>query len=184
MGGSAPWLLVLLVGCPQPIPTTRPSAETRHVMLTFQPGTTAVATMTADGDVVLPPTCNPAPPDSRASLCTPAFRKLAHDRGGASAHLVDMHDDARGATYVMAAVVEGSGECGSYGFWVIRVDRAIRITQPITGCFALSTDKDAGAVTPVVTWGSPLRLTALTEGGQKTSTFELDELTYAFVSTK
>jgi hypothetical protein len=129
--------------------------------------------MTVGGDVVIPTACDPVPSGPLKALCTPAFRHLAHDRGTHGSRLVDTRSSEASTYYVFAAVVEGSGECGAYGFWIMRVDKTIHITQPLEGCFAFSDDEKKN---PVVQWGPPVRLVVQDERpGSPPRTFVLHE---------
>lgn len=148
-------------------------------MLTFDESGTFVQSMVADSEVVMPPACAPLPKKGAgAVLCSPAFRELAHERGSATARLVDEHSDDAGSTYVFAAVITGSGECGAYGFWAIRVDTKVHVTPPVAGCFMLQ--EEAGAEkSPRIQWGPPLVFSTQAYGGAR-DTFVLDDGTFQF----
>jgi hypothetical protein len=139
--------------------------------------------MTVDGDVILPPTCDPMPKGPRATLCTPAFRHLAHDRGASTATLVDEHEGTQGSTYIFGAVIDGSGECGSYAYWAMWVSGSshppagvapMRIAPPLEGCFILP---------PTIHWGPPHHL-IVQSVGTPAKDYVLDEETYSFVAAK
>jgi hypothetical protein len=89
--------------------------------------------------------------------------------------LVAVRTGSNKADFVFAAVIAGSGECGAYGFWVMRVDASdVRLTPPIAGCFSLLTEGDGGVVSPGVQWGPPLRL-AISAYDRPGLTYVLDE---------
>jgi hypothetical protein len=109
-----------------------------------------VRRMRVDEQVIYPTTCD-GPRPSPPALCSPAFRDLG-GHGSYRVEVVDAMSDRTRADYLLAAVIEGSSECGAYGFWLIRVDsRGVRATQPVAGCFALSRDRTRPETdTPVI----------------------------------
>ncbi len=147
-----------------------------HVTVTFKSGTT-VSNMSVGASVVIPASCDPPLLGPLKALCTPAFRHLAHDKGTREPRLIDTLANDAGTTYVFAAVFDGSGECGTYGFWIMRVDKTIHISQPIEGCFAFS-EEDADHKSPVVVWGPPLRVVVQDEASAHSRTYALDERTF------
>ena len=153
-----------------------------HVMVIFERGIT-VRDMSVDGTVIVPPPpCDPPPSKAVAALCAPAFRHLAHDRGASAPRLIDSMTNDAGTYYVFAAVIDGSGECGAYGVWVMLVDKTIHITQPVEGCFTYTYDDsglvEAGKATPEVHWGPPLRV-VVQQTSRPAHTYVLDESKFA-----
>ncbi len=175
---------LILTACPKPPQHALIPAEMRHVVVTFESGIT-VGSMMVDGDTVVPPSCEPPPRGPLKALCTPAFQHLAHERGTRKPRLIDTQTFDAGTYYVFGAVVDGSGECGADGFWVMRVDKTIHVTQPIVGCFAFTyADSGAlgvGAKHPDVQWGPPLRLVVQDAAGGPPRTYILDETAFALV---
>ena len=143
-------------------------------MLTFEGDAgTAVHSMIVGGDTVLPPPCDQAPKKGpKAILCTPAFRRIAHDRGASAASLVDVHTGTHGSTYIFGAVIEGGGECGSYAYWAIRVRAPgeLYVSPPIEGCFILPA---------VIRWGPPVELVVQSTGATARR-YVLDEEGFTF----
>jgi hypothetical protein len=175
---------LVVAACVKPGPHPMAQAEMRHVVVTFESGIT-VRSMNVDGAAVVPPACDPPPSGPLKSLCTPAFRHLAHDRGTRRPRLIDTLSNDAGSYYVFAAVVDGGGECGAYGFWVMRVDKTIHVTQPLVGCFTFGYDDtgamEAGLRSPFVQWGPPLRLVVEDEALGPLRTYVLDERMFALV---
>ena len=151
--------------------------ENSHVTVTFKSGIT-VSSMSAGSDVIIPARLASRRRQVRSKrFCTPAFRHLAHDHGVREPRLIDTLTNDASTTYVFAAVVDGSGECGAYGVWMMRVDKTIHITQPVEGCFAFSQDADPKS--PVVAWGPPLRVVVQDEGSARTHAYVLDDEAFA-----
>jgi hypothetical protein len=186
MGTIAGFFVVALAfGC-GPLPNTPRRFATPHdVMVTFESGIT-VREMSVDGNVVVPPPpCSPRPTGPLAALCSPAFQHLAHDRGPRAPRLIDTITNDADTYYVFAAVFDGSGECGAYGLWVMRVHGStLQITPPLEGCFVFSYDDaglvEAGTRSPDVHQGPPLRL-VVEETNKKPRSYVLDERTFALV---
>jgi hypothetical protein len=178
-------LTLALTACPKPARRALLPAEMRHVVVTFESGNT-VGSMMVGGDTVVPPACVPPPHGPLKALCTPAFQHLAHERGVRKPRLIDTQTTDAGTDYLFAAVIDGSGECGAYGFWLMRVDKTIHITEPIVGCFAFtygdSGALEAGVKNPGVEWGPPFRLVVQGEAGGQRHTYTLDETAFALVS--
>lgn len=178
MGLARSLVAVSLAGCMHAAPKARTGAESRAVVWTFDESGFFVRAMTVGEETILPPACAPPRTGAATVLCNPAFRALAHGQGTMSAHVVDMRREGRGATYVFAAVIAGSGECGAYGFWAIRVGQDVRVTPPIEGCFMLQGEATADTG-PTIQWGPPLSL-ALRAASKPVETFVLDEGAYSF----
>jgi hypothetical protein len=129
-------------------------------------GQAFVRAMLVDDQPIFPPHCGDG--SVTQLLCSDAYRHL----GGVDVfgiRLLDTHVDHEIADFLFGAFVEGSSECGAYGFWLIRVDaRSLRISMPVGGCFAYADDRHtSGAATLSAHWGAHIVVTVTQQGGQR-----------------
>ena len=93
-----------------------------------------VTHMRAGDQIVYPPPC--ASPPALPARCSKAYR----ERGGhefLAVKLVSQNVAAERADFLFAAVYEGAGDCGAYGYWLVRVESPrVCATPPARGCFA------------------------------------------------
>ncbi|MGD0528759.1 MAG: hypothetical protein ABSE49_26720 [Polyangiaceae bacterium] len=143
-----------------------------------------VTRMRVGDQVVYPPPC--ASPQALAALCSKAYRELGGHEVFA-VKLVGQDVTAELADFLFAAVYEGAGDCGAYGYWLVRVESArVRATPPVRGCFAgpRRSRDDGGVQEPTVRWRRPLSITVDTEAGaQGRPSWQLDEGTFTWTRT-
>lgn len=115
-----------------------------------------------------------------ADIATPALKKAGVGRGG-DLVLVSHAQQEKRAYALFAAVTRGSPECGSYGFWALRVDaKGVELTPVIEGCFL-----SAGEDHPKITWSNPALLVVESpqyQSGATVEVFALDEQSFVFRS--
>jgi hypothetical protein len=118
------------------------------------------------GDRTLfPASCNAKP--ALPTLCSSAFDTMG-EHEDYKTQLVDSHQVAGVATLLFTARIEGSDECGAYGYWALRVDsKGVRASTPVKGCFAYVREPGLTPpdLTPDVKWGPPLKLFVRDESG-------------------
>ncbi len=140
-----------------------------------------VTRMRAGDQIVYPPPC--ASPPALPALCSKAYRELGgHEVFGVK--LVSQNVAAERADFLFAAVYEGAGDCGAYGYWLVRVESArVRATPPVRGCFAgpRGSRDDGGVEEPAIRWQRPLSITVVTEAGAKgRPSWRLDESSFTW----
>lgn len=143
-------------------------------------GASFVRAIRLDERTLFPASCGEAP--ALPVLCGPAFEAM-EGHATYDTQLVDWHESGGVATLVLATRIEGSGECGAYGFWVLRVDgTGPRASAPFKGCFSYARDPalDATDWSPSVAWGPPLGLSVHAQSGS-VRRVKLDEGTFEWV---
>ncbi len=141
-------------------------AGDRVLEITFEPGPTGFVSAIEDGDV---------------ALVVPRPKSKGAIGRGDDLVLVD-HVERDGRGYALfAASTHGSPECGSYGFWALRLDsKGLRVTPMIEGCFL-----SVGDGHPKITWSDPALLVLESphyQAGASIEVFALDEQSFAFRS--
>jgi hypothetical protein len=122
-----------------------------------------VRTIVVDGKSIYPPQCAATP--SSSPFCGPAFADLGKD-GRYDLIVVESKATDTRVDLLLAAIFEGSPECGAYGYLLLRMGANARTTAPIKGCFLYSREAlPTRSVIPRVEWGSPIRLFVVGEGG-------------------
>lgn len=119
--------------------------------------------------------------EGESSLAIPRLKSKGAAGRGEDLVLID-HVAREGRAYALfAATTHGSPECGSYGFWALRVDaKGVRVTPMIEGCFL-----SVGDGHPKITWSDPAVLVVESpqyQSGASIEVFTLDEASFVFRS--
>jgi hypothetical protein len=138
----------------------------RVLQIAFKPGPIGFVSAIADGDV---------------ALAVPRLRSKDASGRGDDLVLIDHVERDSRAYALFAATTHGSPECGSYGFWALRLDaKGVRKTPMIEGCFL-----SVGDGHPKITWSDPALLVLESphyQAGASVEVFSLDEQGFAFRS--
>ena len=118
--------------------------------------------------------------DGEKAVAFPALKKAGAGRGE-DLVLVDHAQGGTRAYALFAATTRGSPECGSYGYWALRLDaKGVRVTPVVEGCFL-----SVGGGHPKITWSDPALLVLESpayQAGASVEVFSLDDAAMLFRS--
>jgi hypothetical protein len=153
-------------------------------------GPFVVGEITLDGESLLVSECG----KKKSGLCSAAHQDLrgssppgpkAKDSHGKGAHLqlvaVERFDDRAFALF--SSGTWGSPECGTYAYWILRLDaKGTRVTEPLEGCFFSPVPEgEPGGPMPMISWGDPPLLWLGSPGlmAPRVAIYSLDEASMA-----